>query len=321
MAESLAQYFRDIRLLAALQCFPGEQPYEAQPPQQPERKALLLYLGCNVLRTAHLAKTAAAVLRAMGFDFHAVGGPAYCCGIVHYLQGKREAARHYAASSLRHVGAYAPEHVLIWCPSCLEHFDEVVSQEQTIGFPYEHFTAFVARHLDRLSFVRRVEKKVALHYHCGHPQPEQDWAHTRAILQAIPGLQYVEIANPPALGRHCSPKYISRLGQQAWAQHLDEVFRQAAAAGVEVLATIYHSCHRVLCHQEAAYPFAVVNYISLLGEALGLDYPDVYKRYRLLGDPEAILAEVQPYVAAHHLPPEQVRDVLYRTFMPPCARG
>lgn len=55
-----------------------------RPGSRGPRRELLLYLGCNVLRTAHLVKTGVAVLEAMGFDFNAAGGPAHCCGMAHH---------------------------------------------------------------------------------------------------------------------------------------------------------------------------------------------------------------------------------------------
>jgi hypothetical protein len=70
---SFANYFADINLLADLQFMPGEKPIIDRPPAAYEPKDLLLYLGCNVLRTAHLAKSAIGVLKAMGFDFNAAG--------------------------------------------------------------------------------------------------------------------------------------------------------------------------------------------------------------------------------------------------------
>jgi Fe-S oxidoreductase len=63
---------------------PGEKPYIDKPSVAPQPKDLLPYLGCNVLRTAHLAKTVISVLKAMGFEFNTAGGPAHCCGIVHH---------------------------------------------------------------------------------------------------------------------------------------------------------------------------------------------------------------------------------------------
>ncbi len=314
-----ARYFGEINVLAALQFPGGAKPFADRPPHDPEPKDLLLYLGCNILRTAHIAATVIAVLRAMGFDFHAVGGPAYCCGVVHWLNGAAEAGRRYAGNSLRHFGAYRPRHVLMWCPSCNEHYDEVVAREHQVPFPYEHVTAFLVRHLDRVRFVRRVERRVGLHYHTGHPQQDLDWSSTRALLRAIPGLEYVEVPNPAALGRHCGARYINRLGRAGWEAHVREVMAAAEAAGVDVLATIYHSCHREICGEQAGRPFEIVNYVSLLAEAMGLETrEDWFKRQKLAADPDATFEEVREAVAALGLDPERVREVLRASFAPAC---
>jgi sugar phosphate isomerase/epimerase len=313
-----AEYFGEIQILAGLQFMPGDKPYLDRPPAGTPPKELLLYLGCNVLRTAHLAKSAIAVLRAMGFDFTAVGGPAYCCGIVHFLHDQPASSARYSAGTIRHFGQLGARHVIMWCPSCNEHFDEVVTTTHTVPFEYEHMTAFLARHLDRIKFVRRVEKRVALHYHTGHPQPDRDRQHARAILEAIPGIEYVEIANPPELGRHCSPNYVAKLGQAAWGEHIRGVLERAEAAAVDVLATIYHSCHREICQEERGRGFEIVNYITLLAEAMGIEHPDVYKRYKLMGEPDAVFEAVRPYIEAHGLDPARVRAVLEKAFAPAC---
>jgi len=318
-AFSFAKYFGEINVLADLQFMPGEKPYIDRPSAgAPEPKDLLLYLGCNVLRTAHLAKTVIGVLRAMGFDFNTAGGPAHCCGIVHYQNGEPKQSHAFAASSMRHFASYGAKKVLMWCPSCNEHYDEVVTKEQQVAFSYEHVTAFIARHLDRLAFVRRIEKRVALHYHTGFAQSDLDWHNTRAILRAIPGLELVEVEHPAELGRHCNPKWIGRLGRAQWERTIGSVLAAAADARVDIVATIYHSCQREICQAEAAYPLAIVNYISLLGEALGIEHPDVYKRYKLKADPDAVFEEVQEYVRANGLDPARVREVLHSAFAPSC---
>jgi heterodisulfide reductase subunit D len=317
-AFSFAKYFGEINILADLQFMPGEKPYLDRPSAAPEQKDLLLYLGCNVLRTAHLAKTVIAVLRAMGFDFNTAGGPAHCCGIVHHQHNDPKGAYSFAANSMRHFARYGARKVLMWCPSCNEHYDEVVSKEQEVAFPYEHVTAFIARHLDRIPFVRRVEKRVAIHYHTGYPQSDLDWQNTRMVLQAIPSLELINIENPAALGRHCAPKWIGRIGRPQWQKAISGVLDAARDARVDILATLYHSCHREICQEEARYSFAIVNYISLLGEAMGIEHPDVYKRYRLKADPEAIFEEVQSYVLANGLDPARVREVLRNAFAPAC---
>ena len=315
---SFAKYFGEVNVLADLQFMPGEKPYTDRPSAPPEPRDLLLYLGCNVLRTGHLARTVIDVLKAMGFEFNAAGGPAHCCGIVHHQHGEPETSRSVAANSMRHFARYGAKQVLMWCPSCNSHYDEVVTQEQKVAFPYEHVTAFIARHLDRIKFVRPVEKRVALHYHTGFPQSDVDWQHTRTILRAIPGLELVEVENPASLGRHCAPKWINRIGKLQWEREIAAIMGAAADARVDILATIYHSCHREICHAEAQHPFAIVNYISLLGEAMGIEHADVYKRYRLMADPDAIIAEAQPFIEANRLDPDRVREVVEGSFAPAC---
>jgi len=82
-----------------------------------------------------------------------------------------------------------------------------------------------------------------------------------------------------------------------------------------------HRCLVVTEHkgqEEADYPFEIVNYISLLAEAMGIEHPDLYKKYKLAGDPEAVFEEVREYVDAHRLDPAKVLEVLRTAFAPAC---
>ena len=129
----------------------------------------------------------------------------------------------------------------------------------------------------------------------------------------------MEIDNPAALGRHCSSRYINALGRPAWQEHVARVAEAAAAAGVDVLATVYHSCQREICDLEGRSPFAVINYVTLLAEAMGLPAEeDWFKRQRLAGDPAATFAAIQPWVEARGLDAERVKDVLAKSFAPAC---
>jgi hypothetical protein len=51
---------------------------------------------------------------------------------------------------------------------------------------------------------------------------------------------------------------------------------------------------------------------------MGIEHPDVYKRYKLKADPEAVFEEVQSYVLANGLDPARVREVLRNAFAPAC---
>ena len=47
-----------------------------------------------------------------------------------------------------------------------------------------------------------------------------------------------------------------------------------------------------------------------IGEAMGIHIPDLYKRLRLMGDIDQIIADTSDMIAAHHLDLDTVRDVL-----------
>ena len=88
-------------------------------------------------------------------------------------------------------------------------------------------------------------------------------------------------------------------------------FEAAEAAGVDTLATIFHACHREICHFESGRSFEIVNFMELLGESLGVHHEDVYKRLKLMQDIDAIVRDSEDLIVRHRLDLEQVRDVIH----------
>jgi hypothetical protein len=86
----------------------------------------------------------------------------------------------------------------------------------------------------------------------------------------------------------------------------------AADAGVTTLAGIYHACHRELCSHERDWPFDVVNFLELVGESMGLERPDLFKRLKIMQDVDAILAESSNLIGVNGLDLDEARDVVLR---------
>ena len=61
---------------------------------------------------------------------------------------------------------------------------------------------------------------------------------------------------------------------------------------------------------EGEYPFAVQNFISLVGEAMGISRQDLYKRMMIARDLEQALAEAAPNIAANHLDTQLIQLAL-----------
>jgi hypothetical protein len=131
------------------------------------------------------------------------------------------------------------------------------------------------------------------------------------ILQAIPGLEYVELEQPQA-GYMCNtlqplPAFKRELHRS--------LLEAAAAAKVDALAGVYHACHRELCSHETDWPFEVVNFLELLGESMGIRREDQFKRLKKMQDADAILNEVMDLVEQHGLGLEEVRAVIEKDLL------
>ena len=131
-------------------------------------------------------------------------------------------------------------------------------------------------------------------------------AAVKAVLRAIPGLDLVELDVPvmSTQASHLSvlPQFKEELRQRE--------FAAAAAAGVTTIASIFHGCHRDLIAYQPQVTFELLNFMELIGEAMGIQIPDLYKKLRLMGDIDQIIADTSEMVAAHHLDLDTVRDVL-----------
>ena len=111
-------YFREIDAPHSLQIVPQGREWVLSVPKGEVKPArVVLYLGCNVLRTAHLVQTVVDIFKLLDVDFVAVGGASYCCGIQHFQNGEDKAAHSIAATKVRNFQKFQPERVVMWCPS------------------------------------------------------------------------------------------------------------------------------------------------------------------------------------------------------------
>ncbi|HVH81340.1 MAG TPA: hypothetical protein VM782_18215, partial [Stellaceae bacterium] len=166
------------------------------------------------------------------------------------------------------------------------------------------FLVFLAERADELTplMVNRVEKRVALHERPVFPQTMEA---VRKLASIIPGVELVEL-DVPRIGTQANtispPKFKQEL--------LEREFRAAADAGVTTLATIYHADHREICDAATGRSFEIVNFMELLGEALGIDSEDLYKRLKQIREIDDIIAEMTPLIEANRLDLDTVRDAL-----------
>jgi heterodisulfide reductase subunit D len=300
-----------IRLLVGTQMMPEQyRRLTGLSPAMKSRAEVIFYLGCNVLRTPHIVFNVMDILEAMELDYEVLGGVNNCCGIVHFrTQGDLGGSDRIESHTLRRFAEFQPQTVLTWCPSCQLHLGETTAGATELPYTLEHLSRFLADRLEDLRprFVKSIRKRLALHEHHGIAGIDAD---VRTLLQAIPGVELVEIDQLAEPGYTCGGGSLGLVpaAQQDVHQHLLE---SAKGAGVELLVLVYHGCHRVLCDAQGRYPFEVKNFTSVLAEALGLEpHEDLFQRYKLHQDVSKIIADAEPFIRAHGMDPKAVATAL-----------
>ena len=266
---------------------------------------VVMYLGCNVLKTPHIALLCLEVLDRLGTRYKVFGGPANCCGVIQYRAGDTKASGRIGGNTVAGFAGTGAARVLTWCPTCNIQLSEIVMPSTEAGFALGHVVPYIAARIDglRSQFIRPVNKRVALHEHPGVAGVTEG---VIKILSAIPGIELVDL-DQPRVGYMCNslapvPDYKREL-------HAREL-AAAETAGVDCLVGIYHACHRELCAHETTYPFKIVNFLELVGEAMGIQRDDLFKQWKMMQDVDRVLAEVAGQAATAGLDIESVREVL-----------
>src|SRR5207247_8436794 len=85
MAYDYKKHFCEITLTQDLTTLPEERTWRlAAPERDAEPHQIVLYLGCNVLRTSHIVRTVTAIFDRLGLHYVAVGAPTYSCRTVQH---------------------------------------------------------------------------------------------------------------------------------------------------------------------------------------------------------------------------------------------
>lgn len=305
---------RSTRTIARLQ-LPPEVLARVAPPlraaeEYTEQPEIVFYTGCNVIKTPHIALLVLEVLDALGVTYEVMGGTAACCGIQQFKRGDARTAGRVSYNTIERLSRPGASRVISWCPSCQIQIAEVALPAYresfgTVPFDMNPIAEFFVERLDELGrlFVHPVNKRVALQERSALPNV---MAAVKKVLREIPGLEVVEL-DAPILSTQAShlsvlPEFKAELRQRE--------FRAAADAGVTTFASIFHACHRELITYQPQVSFELINFMELIGESMGIHVPDLYKRLRLMGDIDSIVADSADLISAYRLDLDTIRDVL-----------
>jgi Fe-S oxidoreductase len=249
---------------------------------------VVFWYGCNVVRHGDIIRYAIDLLRAAGVEPEPAGGPGYCCGT--QKDDNLRAAEGMAKRTVGKFNAFGTDKVVTWCPSCHRHMNQFMGEYTKADFAVSHFVQILHDNRERLAaqFLHPVPRRVLLHRHVGFHEVENLNELIAALLRLVPGLTLIE-SEYAAPAHMCSALVSVPAALKDVTRRLCE---EARAAQVDDVATVFHSCQRLMCALEASEPFRVLNYVALLGAALGREYPDEYKSWKTAGSEERIVERV-----------------------------
>jgi len=271
---SYRDYFRGGVVLGELLRSEEAPSWHSKVPHDVSKTKNLIYLGCNVFKTIHIVETLCKVLDHLAVDYRAVGGPAFCCGIVPRQKGEVRMGQSMYRRTATAFDKFEPNKIVHWCPSCEEEFEHSESLRQVAGQQI-HFSEFLYNILRTRKLPHSVTRRVALHYHTGGERADRESNYALAILKLIPGLEVVPLVAPDAFGSHCSSQgAILKLGIDGYQHLVRQQFAELRQLRCDCIVTVYHSCHREYAKARQVGDPELINYVTLIAQSLGIDAPE-----------------------------------------------
>lgn len=224
------------------------------PRYAPEQHEFLYYVGCTASydrRAQKVARALVKLFRATGSTFGTLGNDEPCCGDA----AKSLGYQHYfydlvenAVQVFEHNGI---KRVVTTSPHCYDIFRNHAPRLNP-DFTVEHYTQFLSRCVreGRLQFSGEVRLRAAFHDPCFLGRHNGEYDAPRSLLDAIPGLERVEMPHHRQDALCCGGG-----GGRMWQETpIGERFatlrvREAVEAGVQVLVTACPFC--IVCLEES----------------------------------------------------------------------
>lgn len=283
-------------------------------PSTPSRNNFryVLFPGCNVYFQPDKVLNVLDVMDYITKDYAFVPGLDYCCGNAYLSSGQIERGGEVSKELIDKLSSYNPDTVIFWCSTCLCNLHKTIcnlDDIERIPFNTMSFARFLAQNMEKLPFKKPVNKKVTLHEPCKAAFTGLDLTGPRDVLKQIPGVELVEM---PRHGKNtvCCGSAAQNYFPHSFEKMRNDRLEEAAETSADVLVDICHYCHEIFADQEKKYDYSIVNYMSIITEALGIEREDKFKKYKQWADIDKVLEDANEFVKSSPYSISQIREAL-----------
>ncbi|MFC1858147.1 (Fe-S)-binding protein [Thermodesulfobacteriota bacterium] len=304
--------FNITNILASIQVKPGEGPWVTDvEKQKPAPAKTVIFLGCRAHMQPDHIMTVLELLSRIDPGVQALGGLDYCCGDMHLRAGDPQGSSDCTQKLVEALNAFSPENAIFLCPTCNSVFDLHAPETD---WSWSFATDFLAANLDKLGPFKEIKAKVTIHDACNLVRGEKpEFDSPRKLLEAIPGIEIVEMENTKENALCCAGTSMATVGKPGM-DFRQMRLQQAIDCGADVMGLYCTGCQSVFSSLKPDAPIGIENIINMLGESLGIKHEDKLARYMGYHDGARVVAETQEYIEASGLPEDKLKNFLLKYF-------
>jgi Fe-S oxidoreductase len=208
---------------------------------------ILIYIGCTPSydrRAQKIAISLVSILRAAGVHFGYLGNDEPCCGEAILCLGQTPYFEEVAAHTTQVFQDRGVSKFITISPHCYNIFKNHY-RHSNAEFRPAHYTQFLAQLLDegRLKFEGLLDQCVTFHDPCYLGRHNAEYQASRRILEAIPGLELVEMEHCKADSLCCGGGGGRMWLETANGERVSDLrVQEASQTGASILATACPFC-------------------------------------------------------------------------------
>jgi len=225
-------------------------------PEGLERKEgaeTVYYAGCvgsMYPRVYSVPQSLAQILERSGENFTMLGGEEWCCGFPLEIAGMGHEVPALARHNVEAVRELGARRLVATCPSCYHTWAHEYPHilDEPLGFDVLHSTELLASLiLEGKIKLNRIEQKVTYHDPCDLGRTSGIFDAPRQILKAIPGIEFVEMADNREMSLCCGGGGDAEMADaELTAAVARRRIQQAQETGAQVVVSACQQCVRTL---------------------------------------------------------------------------